>query len=625
MAQRNFSVMISVDWLTVNLYSPECINTAPGGECFVWKPRQYGSKQWKMIYDISWVDNDAVMQPFGVLCACPTSQCWEQTLCSLKLDNHLLYQDGRQLWFDLLTKFLNEYKLFLRNIARVDMAADFLYLRDRLSGAQLAQRIKSLHYWKCGSVNISEHYTLPYSVKYDSDRTDSEQETNIYLQNGRLLPRVETLTFGTMSSEAQVCLYDKTLELNRSQVTIKVDGKEHKESVKEYIRDCHKNANVFSEKRHTWRLEIRLKNGSCFLNTDQSGKRVPLSLDDLKPAALPLTFLAAQRKYFRLVDATDGGKNVLNSEWVASMRTHKNRLPEVNLFTDAALTVQFCKRPSHVPANKFNRDVINRLDQLGERLKRCPEPVSLPNDNETLDAALELLPKIQARCTVARKVDEHLVKALSDYIEESKTKGVLASPEELAVLQRAKEVAERHFHTESPGFVKNMIAMLKKAADKMRTMIDTSATTLRHAFRCAKVSDSQVLLDAAEILKAVFVDVAFDERKSCNASIYEAKLRDNIDFFNQTVHPDSDMLDSIYTYMMSNRFVPLDRIKSVLVDYAYTPFLQLVRMNWASDTFNAHFAPRQDLSEWRPPFLGRFEDRKSLTPLLNTISTNNNL
>lgn len=625
MAQTNFHAMISVDWLTINLYTGHSLAECPETKSFYWKPRPYGTKFWQMIYDIEYVTEDGTLEPFGIMTAIPTNTGWDPSFCALKLDNHLLYRDGQVLWYDLLAIFLDEYCLAVRNIARVDLAADFLYLHGRVSGPQLVQRIKSMQWWKCGTVNCSEHYSMPYSLKWSNDAAGGGYDTDIYLQNGSLMPRVETLTFGTMSSDAQVCIYDKTLELNRSQITIKRNGNEYKESAKEYIRDCHKNAKVFSEKRHTWRIEIRLKNNSCYLRDDATGKPVPLKLEDLAPTRLAETFIAAQDKYFKLVDATDGGTRTIDRKYCEVMRGHKNRLNAVQLFDARSMQTVFCKRPFHVPANKFHRDVINRLDQLGERMQRCPIRGSKPDDNKTLDDALELLPKLEARCTSESKTSLDLIHMLQQLITRAPDEHLLASPDELDLLQRAKEVIERHRNTESPGFVRNIIAMLTKAAANMRQMITDGIHTAKCRFRCVRPSDAQVLLEAADILKAVFVDVAFDERAAASSSIYEDSLERCINAFNQEPYPDGQMLDVIYTVVNSKRYLEKSALLRIIDKYALTPFGQWYRANFNSEVFNKWFHNHCDLGSWYPPLLYKFDYRGELPQLVYTSNSQFNL
>lgn len=620
MAQTNFHAMLSVDWLTINLYTGHSLGVTPETKSFMWRARTYGTKQWSMVYDVDYVSEDGELLPFGVLTAVPTNSGWDPAFCALKLDNHLLYRDGQQLWFDLVRIFLDEYCLAVRNIARVDLAADFLYLHGRVSGPQLVQNLKSMRWWKCGTVNCSEHYSMPYSLKWSNDAKGGGFETEVYLQNGQLAPRVETLTFGTMSSDAQVCIYDKTLELNRSQVTVTRNGEEFKESAKEYIRECHKNAKVFSKNRHTWRIEIRLKNNACYLRESSTGKPVQLTLDDLAPAKLAETFLAAQDKYFRLVDATDGGRATVDREYCEIMRGHKNRLPSVRLFEAHSLLTVFCKRPYHVPANKFNRDVINRLDALGDRMKRCPVSCSMPDDQKTLDETLELLPKLEDRCKSAQSLDLALIRNIDRLIKQTSDANLLASSEELSLLQRAKEVCERHLHTESPGFVRNMIAMLTKCANNMRSMIEDGIKSVKFRFRNVRPSDSQVLIEAADILKAIFVDVVHDERKAAQRNIYEDALHRCINAFNQEPFPSAHMLDVIYTVLNSKRYLERSALVRILDQYALTPFGQWYRANFSTDVFNQYYNKIANLAEWYPPLLNKFDYRGNM-PVLSYATT----
>lgn len=395
MPRTFFKNLVSIDWLSLTLRAFSMNFQAIPSEGFLWSERSYGTKQYRRVFDIEYVDEDAVCQPFACFCCEPTLDSWDKTLCSIKLANNLFYTNCGQLWQDLLSIFLNTYKLEVIGITRCDLACDFLFLLNRVSGPQLVSNLKSFRWWKCGSVKVSEHYTLPYSIEWNATHYDDGSSTEIYLQQGKMQSRVESMTFGTMSSDAQVIIYDKTLELNRNMVSMNVGGDEIKVSAKEYIRDAHKAAGVFDEQRHTWRIEIRLKSKSCFLIDSLNAQARPVQLADLTPEKLPYVFRAAADRYFRLVDATQGGTREITPDYCQAMASHKNRLPIIDLFREKTLWVKLSKKKYQKNPSRFTKSVINSLDAHAEEIdQQSPNPSGkhlMPTDANVLREAATIL------------------------------------------------------------------------------------------------------------------------------------------------------------------------------------------------------------------------------------------
>lgn len=400
MAQTFFKNLVSVDWLsmTVEYYDVSALLEDRDG--FVWRERAYGTKQYRHVVDIDYCDMDGVLQPFGTFCFEPTLDSWDKNRCSLKLANNLFYCDAGKLWQDLLSLFLQSYRLNVVSITRCDLACDFLFLRNRVSGPQLVENLKSCKWWKCGSNKCVEYYKMPYTIKSSSVAGEDTSEIEIFMQQGQFVPRVESLTFGTMSSDAQVCIYDKTLEIQRTEQEIKIPDRIITVSAKEYIREAHKVAGVYDEKRHTWRVEIRLRAKALFLIDPINGVERPLFLADLQPANLPHLFNLASDRYFRLVDATQGGAKELTPEYVQSMAAHKDRLPIVDLFREKTLVVSLGKKKYQKNPTRFTKAVINMLDDTGDELEKTPAFNAngnlLPNDSNVLHEAAMVLRSIYA-------------------------------------------------------------------------------------------------------------------------------------------------------------------------------------------------------------------------------------
>lgn len=603
MAQQNFPLMVSVDWLSLSCMSENPIVAPSDVVPFVWYARKYGTKQFKNVWDVMYVDTDGVLEPFGVICSEPTLDSWDARSCSLKLDNHLLYRNNRGYWLDLLNVFLREYHISVETISRCDIAGDFLYLRNRLSGPGLVRKLKSYEYWKCGSVKVSEHYTMPYSIEWQKRFDPEGFKVDTFLQQGTFDARVETMTFGTMSSDAQVCLYDKTLELNRSAVRIKQGDKEIVESAKEYIRDCHKAAGVFDKSRHTWRLEIRLRNKALFIFDPAIAAERPLYLDDLTMAKLPMTFMAAADRYFRLVDATNGGTAQITPSYISSMGSHKNRLPIVSLFGDSKPSIKFSTKKYHEPANKYHRSVINRLDQLGDRLERCPVKYTKEDDKKALPALIERLMPIADRLKDDQQRVKRAMVALKDLHDIMSSNPDITTDDDRKALIDAKEVLERHFNTESPTFTRNIISTLSNYSNRMQSMLESSTDVPLRRARSAFPSDSQVLLDAANILKGVFVDVCHDERRKSLSSIYATKFREAINIFNNSDSPDGWLLDALYTFTMSVHYIERSTLIEILTEYQETDFWHFYRCRFDLFTFLILVHRANDTISWTPPLL----------------------
>lgn len=612
MAQSNFPIMISVDWLTLSLNSFKLLDNPSNNDTFVWEPRKYGTKQFKAMYDLFYVDTDGALEPFGVFGCLPTLESWAPTICSLKLDNHLLYRDNRGYWLNLLRQFLNDYWLVIRNISRCDIAGDFLYLKDRVSGPQLCKKIKSFEWWKCGSVNISEHYTMPYTLAWEKIVSQDGYDTKTFKQQGAVDVRVETLTFGTMSSDAQVCIYDKTLELMRSEVEFEENGHTRRESSKEYIRDCHKAAGVYDPKRHTWRIEIRLRNKALFVTDADAHCQRSIELDDLSEARLADTFLAAADRYLRLVDASKGGTQPITADYLSRMNGHKNRLPQVMLFSGSKAVLAFAKKPYHEAANRYHRAVINRLDKLGDTLRRVPAHYSTPADTDTIASLIDRLEPI---AKAMQKERQELIKARSAL---TTIKVLLdqnsswASPEDLKLVQDVEEVLLRHYGTESPIFCRNMISTLQNYSLRLSREINGSSSRPLRRVQAAKPDDSMILLEAADVLKGVFVTAVADQRRADQRSIYYKKFEEGISLFNCCDDVPASILDMLYTMVWSKKYISDIDLKKIVTENYYTNFGLLVRCNFDMHVY-AQLAHKRGWSNlWVPPLLSRFQYRDDI-------------
>lgn len=564
MNQKSFNSLVSIDWLSLSLESATQIDNIPGivspresfaalTSCvnvektelneedlknlssidgsFMWTKRPYGTKQFKSLFDIDLISEDGAIEPFGVFMSVPTSDKWKPRTCSLKLANHLLYQDSGVTWYAALNLFLQKYDIRVRNISRADIAADFIYLYNRVSGSQLANNILNFKWWKCGTVNISMHASLPYSIKWQRDFDHEGYEVECFLNNGQLQNRVETLTFGSGSSDVQVQLYDKTLELRKSDVSVSPNPDSPKVCAKEYIRDAHKAAGVFDEKRHTWRLEFRLKNEALFMYDMEKAEERALTLEDLTPDNIRYTFLCAQDKYFRIVDPTNGGTVELTPQYLQKMRTHKNRMPVIKLFDSQSLLHKLVKKPFHETANSFNRNVINRLDQLGDRLQRTNGMYSKSTDLDAITRAIKTLDAISSNQEQMREVLLPLVGGLSELWKRYQYGGCEVDENDLQIIAEAREVLERHLRTEAPRFSQNIALSLEKFRDRLDLQHSTPEGTIAKAK--IRPSDGEILSEAANIMRGVFISTIRDQRETDERNIHKKYFEANMQYLIQ--------------------------------------------------------------------------------------------
>lgn len=640
MPQKNHKLLVSVDWLSLTLISNRTLTAdhvrqeiqepdrnsldfkgiykVSGRFNWVWSLRPYGTKQFRSVWEIALVDEDGVLEPFAVICSEPTSAKIDPAMCTLKVENHFLYRDCGCYWLDALRCFLADYQLRFVHISRCDLAGDFLYLVNRVSGPALVSKIKNLSWWKCGTTKIAEHYTMPYSIKSDNWANDTSLAPSIYLQNQQIAPRVETMTFGTMSSDAQVCIYDKTLELNRSNVEIEINGQSHVESAKEYIRDCHKQAGVWDPKRHTWRIEIRLKSQALFILEPGAYKERAIELADLDQIHIFDTFRAAADRYFKLVDATEGGSQEITPEYCTTMASHKNRLPLVNLFPRSVMTQTFTKKKYHEAANRFHRSVIKRLDELGDRLNRVPCKYSKPGDEILIPSLIERLAPISVQMKNNRSQLNRALDALNNVHSLLSSGTATAAAADIELISQAKEMLERHYNTESPQFVRNIVSMLTRYSTRILCLSQPGSSKSLRQVRSAKPSDSQVLVEAAEILKGIYVDVVNDERRASNFDIYSSALRDSISIVNSCENPPNQVLDLAFEIVESSRFLPESEVAAIVSEFAESDFFQLLRCRWDLELWHRLLHHTGVSSEWRPPLL-RLSERRNITSKLTTL------
>lgn len=572
--------MVSLDWLSLSLES----EVAYGGHQetsdaemsaytiepsdtrhFLFEKRPYGTKQYRSIWNVSYVDEDGAISPFCTFSAEPTLSSWSARCCSLKVENSFLYADNRGSWINVLQLFLETYQCKVHNITRADIAGDFLYLYNRTSGAQLAQRIKSCEWWKCGSSKVSEHYMLPYSLKWQREYDNEGYDLEVYQNGDHYISKVESMTFGTMASDVQVSLYDKTLELNAHSIKNPDCEDADPISYKEYIRDCHKVAGVWHEKRHTWRLEFRVRNNACFVFDPELGQSRPLCLSDLTQHNLNYIYVALQQKYFRLVDATNGGTRQVDDNLFLTMRDHKNRLAPVKLFEVQDLKIAMVKKKHHLTANRYNRAVINRLDTLSKNAGICNGMYTNEGDSEKLFLGVETIKALSLGQEPMQKECSHIVRRLSALLVKIKQRKFEVPSESIQSIIDAKNVLERHLKTESPKFSLNVAMSLEKFAKSLDLSKFSSDNVIRQ--RTIYPTDSQILSDAASILRGIYSNTLLDQRLEDNRNIYKEPFIELLGYVREGKRLNEAEFNNLKLFIGKNSPIPSDMKESLMMFY----------------------------------------------------------
>lgn len=512
MPQTFFKNLISVDWLSMMVKAFDLNFASIQQEDYIWNERQYGSKQFHHIVDIEYIDEDGAISPFATFCYEPTLSSWPPDMCSMKLANNVFYCDNKMSWQRRLNVFMNTYRLQVVSISRCDLACDFLYLLNRVSGPKLVEKLKTFQWWKCGTVKCCEFFKMPYTIDQPAFCDDKSSDVQIYLQQGKLQARTESLTFGTMSSDAQVCIYDKTLELMRSETEVDLCGEKIKVSAKEYIRDAHKAAGVWSDERHTWRVEIRLRNKAVFITDQINGMSRPLYIEDLEPANLPTLFHLAAQKYFGLVDATLGGQREVTAEVLSKFSAHKERLPIIDLFRPSTMLLRMSKKKYQKNPTKFTKAVISCLDRTSEEIDKAP----------------------------------------------------------------------------SSPIARNLMP-----------------------------DDSRVLREAAMIMRCLYAGQYADIRDRRN-DLYETTFRDLYDFFNQGFYVPRRVVNLLYSYIFSTRYVSIEFLQKIVQHDIYCNFYQWLRCNCNIVSYYEQMNIPSSEERWVPPVIAPEYQRKEKN-LLNKL------
>lgn len=402
---------ISIDWLSIYgiIEGNVFVSDERGG--YRVSLLGHGSKIWKKLFRVEVLQDDGKWRPFGSVGVDPWFERKEGGLKSgglsgdsflLKLENSLFYECD---WFALTINFLNTFHLRYKSISRCDIAADFCQLKNHVTGKKLVRMIKTMKWWKAGQNKVIEVYRLPYHFKkICRGRVDDgwHPDASQWMEDNAEDSLTESLTFGTHSSICQVQLYDKSKELQRSEI----DGV----CAKEYIRERWEESGILRDGLHVWRLEFRLSSkAECIqdrcagfdIHNGRTSTERNLSIWDLDNDNLWYTFQCVQNSWFALMDATQGGKvERIDAEYMRKMRTHKGRLPRICLFDEFA-AIKFKTKKYKPNPTRFVKVLMNAL-------RTRATDINLGNINGTAEDAEKLMNAFESLRDIYLSRDEHI-------------------------------------------------------------------------------------------------------------------------------------------------------------------------------------------------------------------------
>lgn len=324
MADKNLrNYVISCDWLQLYLhktseFEPESENLFG----YHFQESEKGSAVFKKVYNV--VDPDGEL--IGNISLDPKSHKIPASAVIFKAENSLLYQPD---YIERIFHFIAAVGLRYRGITRIDIAYDSNELYGGLKHETLIKKYRKNEYLKIGANEYYMHCKAGYHLSVDKkgkksltnkapskksgeNDTSSEQVENIQNLTEH---KINTITWGSRSSDLQVQLYNKSQELREVKM-------------KHHIVDTWKAAGLNTDKP-VYRIEIRIVNGGKDIKNLKTGERFSLSMNDLvTQELLEQLFHDYARKIFRFYHRRD--------------ITHIQRMKEVKIFS---LTNQTLIRP----------------------------------------------------------------------------------------------------------------------------------------------------------------------------------------------------------------------------------------------------------------------------------------
>lgn len=583
MAQKYFPIMPAVDWLQLTCTTPGCILSCPEDTPkYRWHERDFGTKQYAKVYTIEVCQDGDGRLPFATICSSPRMSTMAPNSLSLQLSNRILYDNSAGDWRDLLQDFCRAYNISIIRITRCDFALDFLYLNNRVSGPKLIRNLKNFTWLKTGTVKVAEHYTMPYSVSKASDSLNGIFDVQYYLQSKKLQTRVETMMFGTLKSDAAVCLYDKTAELARHSVKMEVDGEQRIVCEKEYIRDAHKMACVYDPHQHTWRIEIRVKNTASFIRDTGSKVERALSMWDLDPARLSSTIYAALDHYFYLVetpaDMLEDG--LFNSNDVRLK--NKKRLKKVDLVPAIPQSIAMVRSRKTLKASQYTRGVLNRIEEWATRKERAQELLQKGADGSVIDKAIAVVNQLaETKADGKMKQLAELMSNVKDIVADHIDNMPKVSA---SVLVDAISVIEHFRVLETRGYSKSIAAKFESLATAIDIQnVPSSSNDGGVSF---VPSDAAILRSARDIALSFYAPGHHPTNYYCSINLYRNSVVKAVQCINERPeYPPLQAYNAIIGYISNKEYLSEDDWLSIIKHYRYTPFYLMLLCRFDMDVY----------------------------------------
>ena len=304
MADKNLrNYVISCDWLQLYLhktsdFNPETENLFG----YHFQDVGHGSKVFKKIYNV--IDPNGEL--IGNISLDPFSSKIPAGSVIFKAENCILYHPD---YIERIFHFIASVGLRYRGITRLDIAYDSNELYGGLKHETLIKKYRNNEYLKIGANEYFMHCKAGYHLAVDkkgkksltsnapskkakSEESSSEKEEP--LQNlGE--HKVNSITWGSRSSDVQVQLYDKSKELKEVKM-------------KHYIVDRWIDAGLDTS-RPVYRIEIRIVNEGKSIKNLKTGEHFTLSMNDLvTQELLEQLFHDYAKKVFRFYHRKDISK-----------------------------------------------------------------------------------------------------------------------------------------------------------------------------------------------------------------------------------------------------------------------------------------------------------------------------
>ena len=309
--QRPYAV--SLDWLQLHTKMDIGFNENQEPLGYHYVDVGHGSKVFKRIIDIYDWDGCKI----GNISLHPYSSSIKKETVIFKAENEILYEQNP---IERIFEYLYAAKLKYIGITRIDIAYDFQELYGGMKPQTLMEKYFSRKILKLGNNDPWVKMVGGYKLKFKSNNSQK-----ITLEDGKSgFGRFQTqsVTWGQRSSDVQVQLYNKSVELKEVKM-------------KHHIVDWWKVNGLDHEQKDVYRIEIRITGLKTFRN-QKTLKVFKLNASDLiMQEQIEHLFAAMASKYFRFFRRRE--------------ISHIERMPEIKLFCIGKTPVF---KPIHIKGRK---------------------------------------------------------------------------------------------------------------------------------------------------------------------------------------------------------------------------------------------------------------------------------